>query len=178
MTQEGKRGGTRHRSVLETFAGTGIAPTDDTRTHRRRTGRSGRTALIDADVPSERMTTQGGSGTIERASLAITDVALDAEEGPLARGLFRARGSGPNDATWLCNRPFENVPLSLSLAGPRGRAGSISLGPIDLGDHGVVTLANVFADVPECDGGNEGDSPTSLLGAVARLSESATTEKS
>lgn len=184
---------TPHRTALETFAGAGAAPTDGARelTHERA---GDERALIDVEVPAEYLRVRGGIGTTERASVTVTDVTFDAETGLSARGHVTAGGTGPDDSTWSCNRPFEDVGLSLSLLEPGSRSKpasdssmsssetvarteattddlSVSLAPIDFGDHGVVTLTRVPVALPEHGPTDTRGSLTSLLRAVAALSE-------
>jgi len=162
-----RTGHVTRRTALETFAGTGATPTDEVRPLGRQP--RDRPAVIDIDVPTEHLGVRGGVGRIERASLVITDIAFDAEDGLLARGRLTAGGAGANDATWLCNRPFENHRLSLSEID--ADTISLSLAPVDLGDHGVVTLDSVPIPLPER-GRTRGRGPVaSLLRAVAGLSE-------
>lgn len=169
MIQWGTDGDVRRRTALETFAGTGAAPTEATRPSSEPRSGDG-TALIDVDVPTENVDVRGGVGTLERASLTVADVTFDPEAGLLARGRLTARGTGANDATWLCNRPFETQGLALSLRESAPSDLSLSLAPVDLGDHGVVTLTGAPISLPERGSAGGRGSVASLLRAVAAFS--------
>jgi hypothetical protein len=137
--------------------------------------RSGGSVLIETDVPPERMAVREGREereTIERASLAITDVVFDAKTRRLlADGRLRAGGTGRAEVTWLCNRPVESVPLSLSLPESGARTLAVSLGSVDLGAHGAVRCIGV-SDEASGHRRRAGDgSSASLLRAVVVLSE-------
>lgn len=155
------------RSALETFAGTGAAPTDVPSS----IGQADRApVLTDVDV-GDRASLGNETARIERARLTVTDLTFDGDAGLLASGRLKASGTDQRGATWIRNRPFRSVDLSVTPddrdENERAEAAlSIDFEPIDLGAYGTVELSGVPFDA-----GASRDPVASLLHAVAVLSD-------